>query len=222
MFIFTAKLRRKRIIAGIVALVLVCGALAVYASSHTFWGPESAASSLFTSKGDGKTNEDRIAYLKNLGWTVEPEPILVEDIKLPDNFEDDFLVEYLEMQTDTGDRLQEHSGKTVKRYTYAITNYPTGEGNIYLTLLIYKNNIIGGDVFSADTGELLHGLTLPSTQTALDSTEPEHSQPNSQAQDGDTTQTGDLDEGAATETQSMEEPSGQETLVPNEDPVIFE
>ena len=206
MFIFTAKLRRKRIALGVAALVLVCGALAVFAGSHTFWGPERAVFGFFSSKDSVKTNENRLAYLENLGWIVEPEPVLEEKLKIPKSFEDDFLRDYLAMQNESGYALQEQAGKKVSRFTYTVTNYPTGEENIMLTLLVRKGAVVGGELFSGDTGEMLHGLNPPDRQGAgaTEDVIQEHSQPPREVQ---------AESGAATHS--------EETLLP-EEPIILE
>ena len=219
MFIFTARLRRKRIALSVAALILVCGALAVFAGSHTFWGPERATFGFFSSKDRVKTNEDRVAYLENLGWIVEPEPVLEEKLKIPKSFEDDFLRDYIAMQNASGYALQEQAGKKVSRFTYAVINYPTGEENIMLTLLVRKGAVVGGELFSADTGEILHGLNPPDRQSAdgtaslTEDVYQEHSQPPGEAQ----TQ----GEGAAAEGETAEAAPAEETLQP-EEPIIFE
>lgn len=159
MFIYTAKLHRKRIILGAAALVLVCGFLATYAGMHSIWGAQSTAATTVSPKGL-KTNEDRLAYLSQFGWTLSPEAITVEEIQLPENFDASYD-DYLSWQTQQGFELDQFAGKRVKRYTYQISNYPD-KTNAMASLLIYKNNVIGGEVFAADTGELLHGLTRPS------------------------------------------------------------
>jgi len=58
--------------------------------------------------------------------------------------------------------LTKCAGKRVKRYTYEITNYPTGESGVQANLLIYKNTVVGGEVLSAQLDGFLHGLTMPS------------------------------------------------------------
>ena len=50
----------------------------------------------------------------------------------------------------------------MKRYTYEVTNYPTGETGIQAGLLIYKNTVIGGEVLSSDLGGFIQGLAMPS------------------------------------------------------------
>lgn len=54
-------------------------------------------------------------------------------------------------------------GKRVKRYTYEITNYPTGEAGVQVALLVYRSTVIGGEVLSPTTGGFLHGLAKPDT-----------------------------------------------------------
>jgi len=157
MFIYTAKLHRKRILFGIIALVLVCGLLLTLAGTYNLWGTQTVASSAAEAPDKVKTNEDRIAYLESFGWTVTPEPLAVEELAIPEVF-DESLTDYLALQDSQGFDLSQFAGKNVKRYTYGITNYPTGEENIMVSILVYKNHVIGGEVFSATTGELLHGL----------------------------------------------------------------
>ena len=48
--------------------------------------------------------------------------------------------------------------KTVMRYTYAVTNYPNYDGEVYVNILVYKNTVIGGDVCSADVNGFVHGF----------------------------------------------------------------
>ena len=69
--------------------------------------------------------------------------------------------QYLELQASQGFELTDYCGKRVKRYTYEITNYPTGESGIQAGLLVYKSTVIGGDVLSAQLGGFIHGLEMP-------------------------------------------------------------
>ncbi|MEG1879613.1 MAG: DUF4830 domain-containing protein, partial [Pseudoflavonifractor sp.] len=54
-----------------------------------------------------------------------------------------------------------YRGKRVKRFAYAITNYPTGETDVQAGLLVYKNKVIGGEILSGQAGGFLHGLSMP-------------------------------------------------------------
>lgn len=159
MFIFTAKLHRKRIVFGAVALVLVCGLFVGLAGFHTRYGAQSAIAAPVSAKGV-KTNADRIAYLEQFGWQTSPEAISVEELRLPETLDASFD-DYLATQQGQGFDLPSYLGKTVKRYTYAISNHPDSGREVFASLLIYKNTVIAGEVFAADNGEILHGLKRP-------------------------------------------------------------
>jgi hypothetical protein len=157
-FIFTARVNRKRVVAGVTALVLLCGtALAV--------GNLSAQRSVGVSASTSvpkkiKSNEDRLAYLESFGWQVETQPVSVEELLIPEEFDESYQ-EYLALQSSQGFDLTQYQGKRVKRYTYQITNYPTGETGVQAALLIYKNTVVGGEVLSPKLNGFLHGLEMP-------------------------------------------------------------
>ena len=109
-----------------------------------------------------RDNDDRVAYLNELGWTVSAEPIATEELLIPDHFDDTYS-DYLALQEGQGFDLSRYCGKRVKRYTYEITNYPTGEAGVQVALLVYRSTVIGGEVLSPTTGGFLHGLAKPDT-----------------------------------------------------------
>ncbi|MFR2157920.1 MAG: DUF4830 domain-containing protein [Evtepia gabavorous] len=82
-----------------------------------------------------KTNADRVAFLGGYGWIVSQEPAAVEDIRLPDTFDASYD-EYLSLQKSQGFDLSQYAGKTVKRYTYQVSNYPGLQENIWASLLL--------------------------------------------------------------------------------------
>ncbi len=158
MFIFTARLNRKRLAAGAAALILLCGAALAVSNSDSDVSVGTAASSSAPTKV--KSNEDRIAYLESYGWQVSPEPISVEELLIPETFDESYE-KYLALQQSQGFDLNEYCGKRVKRCTYEITNYPTGEPGIQVSILIYKNKVVGGEVLSPQLNGFLHGLEMP-------------------------------------------------------------
>ena len=157
MFILTAKLKRERLIAGAAAVAALCAVVAIAVGVISVQGGTVSASA--DQKGV-KTNEDRVAYLESFGWTVEPEPLAVEELLIPEEF-DETYTQYLELQGSQGFDLTQYCGKRVKRYTYVITNYPTGETGVQAGLVIYKNTVIGGDVLSPQLGGFIHSLEMP-------------------------------------------------------------
>ncbi len=104
-----------------------------------------------------KTNDDRIDFLEQFGWTVSEKPSDEEEVTIPHDF-DKIMLSYNEFQRQMGLDLAKYKGKKVMRYTYEITNYPEYEGRVYANLLIYRNKVIGGDVCSADASGFLHGF----------------------------------------------------------------
>ncbi|MGM9632455.1 MAG: DUF4830 domain-containing protein [Eubacteriales bacterium] len=104
-----------------------------------------------------KTNEDRINFFKQFGWEVNPQPLREEEVVIPKDF-DKIFSQYNEIQRAQGLDLTAFKKKCVKRYTYAVTNYPGYDGEVYINILVYRNNVIAGDVCSADVNGFVHGL----------------------------------------------------------------
>lgn len=157
MFIFTAKLNRRKLILGAAAAVVLCGvAVAAVTALHA----SGAAVSTSASPKGVRTNEDRVLYLESYGWTVDPDSAAVEELVIPEEF-DETYDQYLALQSGQGFDLTKYRGKRVKRYSYTITNYPTGETGVQAGLLIYKNTVIGGEVLSSQIDGFIHGLSLP-------------------------------------------------------------
>ena len=158
MFILTARIDRKRIVAGAAALVLLCGTALAVGSINS--DRSVGASATTSAPKKVKTNEDRVAYLESYGWQVDPEALSVEELLIPEEF-DETYEEYLALQQSQGFDLDDYRGQRVKRYTYEITNYPTGETGVQAALLVFKNRVIGGEVLSAKLNGFLHGLEMP-------------------------------------------------------------
>ena len=154
MFIFTARVPKKRLIAG--AAALCCCTLAVLVLAAALGGRAVAVSAEVKNI---KSNDDRLAYLNGLGWQVSPQPLATEELLIPEEFDESYTG-YLKLQTDQGFDLNQYRGKRVKRYTYQLTNYPTQTEPVQIALLIYKNRVVGGQIQSS-SGSFLHGLVLP-------------------------------------------------------------
>lgn len=105
-----------------------------------------------------KTNEDRIKFLEQFGWTAESEPIEEAEITIPADF-DKVMQSYNELQKQQGLDLSKYRKKDMMRYTYKITNYPNYGGTVYANVIVYKNRVIGGDICSSDIGGFIHGFS---------------------------------------------------------------
>ena len=159
MFIYTARIPKKRLLAGGITLLCCCAVL-VTALIVTAAGTAVAASAEVKGVRD---NEDRIGYLQQLGWQVSDQPMSTEELLVPTEFDDTYS-DYLTLQSEQGFDLTQYCGKRIKRYTYEILNYPSGESGVQVSLLVYKNTVIGGEVLSP-SGGFLHGLTMPAEET---------------------------------------------------------
>ena len=161
MFIFTAKLQRKRLILGLLGGIVLCAV--VTTAIAPLFSSSIASSPSVPSPKKIKTAEDRIAYLEAYGWLVNPEPLAVEELLVPAEFDATYN-DYLTLQSSQGFDLSKYQGQKVKRYAYEILNYPTGETGVQVAILLYKNTVIGGEVLSSRPNGFIHGLSMPETE----------------------------------------------------------
>lgn len=153
-FIWTAKIDRRKTALVLVGAVAICGAVL----ASVLLGARGTAASAAVSPKGVKTAEDRSAYLTDWGWQVSADAVSVEELELPKEFGAEYN-EYLSLQADQGFDLTKYAGKRIKRYTYDVLNYPTGEAGVQAHLLIYKNTVVAGEILGES---FLHGLEMPS------------------------------------------------------------
>jgi len=156
MFIVTAHIPKRRLISAGIGLLCCC--VAVIAGLICA-GQRPAVTTAAEVSGI-RTGADQIAYLESLGWQVDDEPLLAETLLVPEEF-DETYDEYLALQSGQGFDLTPYCGKKITRYTYEITNYPTGEAGVQASILVFQNTIIGGEVISPTADGFLHGLSMP-------------------------------------------------------------
>ncbi len=162
MMIFAAKLPRRRLAVGVSLVALLCCALL----SQIL--PPSAATQVLAEAGQVATPDptgvssaqDRLDYLAGWGWQVEETPLSIEELLIPEVLDDSYT-EYIALQQSQGFPLDTLTGQRVKRYSYTVTNYPTGEAGVQLNLLIHDNTVVGGEVLSPTLDGFLHGLEMP-------------------------------------------------------------
>ncbi len=145
MFIFTAKVPRRRVFLPAVLIVLGALAALLLLRGGDRQGGEAEARL--------ETNEARVAYLAARGWEAAPEPIEALRLTLPDELVEPYR-SYNELQLRQGFDLTPFLGKTLERYTYAVKNYPGRPRGCQADLYLYDGRVVGGDVVC--TGE--HGF----------------------------------------------------------------
>ncbi len=166
MIIYTARVPKKKLLAA--GAAALCCLFAALTFALTLGG---RAVTVSAEVKNIKTNDDRLAYLSGLGWQVSPQPIATEELLIPEEFDDSYQ-SYLALQSGQGFDLTQYRGKRVKRYTYQLTNYPAQTEPVQISLLIYKNRVVGGQIQSS-SGSFLHGLTLPTPSEAGGSQPPQ-------------------------------------------------
>mgnify|MGYP000851248541 CR=1 FL=1 len=157
MVIMTAKVPKRRLL--LIVLLLIAAAVVLALCLRGAGGETEKPAKTGT---QGATNEARIAFLESYGWQVEPEPVKTQQVTVPADPSEVFL-RYNELQISQGYDLTQYSGKTLRRYVYTVTNYPAADGGpYYATVLVYKNEVAGGDVCSAAQNGVMHSFTMPS------------------------------------------------------------
>ena len=158
MLILTAKMPKRKLTLGVAAAALLCCCAIALNFGHAAVR-ETSASALPSSKGV-KSNQDRVDYLSAYGWEVSQDPIATQELIIPEELDASYD-EYLALQEGQGFDLKKYTGKRVKRYTYEVLNYPTGEAGVQANLLLCKNTVVGGEVLSPRLDGFLHGLAMP-------------------------------------------------------------
>ena len=160
MFIYSLKASTLKFIAVVVISigllitlisVIPNGAETVYAASDTNKNSEKI------NYKNIKTNDDRIKFLKQFNWEINPEPVESVEIIIPKEF-DAVYKKYNDVQKAQSLNLEKYRNKAVKRYTYEILGYPEYKGTVYANLLIYNEKVIGGDICSAEIDGFMHGF----------------------------------------------------------------
>lgn len=150
MFIVTARVPRRKLLAGAITVFFCCLVLAT-ALIVTLGDRAVTTAAENTSV---RSNEDRVAYLSELGWQVTEQPAMVEELMIPETFDESYD-EYLALQSQQGFDLTKYTGKRVKRYIYDITNYPDNGVGMQAALLVYKSKVIGGQLQAVDGSLIL-------------------------------------------------------------------
>ena len=148
MMVMTAKVDMKKIIAALAAVAGVIIALILL-----FGGNSSASTAAPSVAG----NDGRVAFLKDLGWEVSASPKESGQVRIPQEANEVFD-RYNGLQKSAGYDLSQFAGKTVMRYVYQVSNFPGATEPVYVTVLVYKNQIIGGDITNTAADGSMHPL----------------------------------------------------------------
>ena len=175
--VVSVKANKKRILAFLLLAVIVVGACLFLRG-----GPEAEQKEIL-----GGTEEQRVAFLQSFGWQVEPQAAETREVMIPAEFNDVYTA-YNVMQQAQGFDLKPYAGEICTQYLYKIENHPN-DPEVYATLLVYGDQIIGGDVASTQVDGFMHGFAPDSarygeTGSAAQESQPEVSQAESAPGEG--------------------------------------
>ena len=139
MFIVSAKFDPKKMICW-AALAVVLLLAAVLLVRH-FQGAPSPGAEMATAA----TDQERVAYLEELGWEVDPTPTETLSFSLPQPLSEAYA-SYNQLQLEQGFDLSPYAGMQVTRYSYAIRNYPGRPDQVQADLYLCGEAIIAGDI----------------------------------------------------------------------------
>ena len=152
MMVMTAKVDMKKI------LLVLAAAAALILSVILLFGGGSQAETTAAKPVTG--NDARIQFLKDFGWEVTTTPTETSQVRIPEESSEVFD-RYNNLQKSQGYDLTKFTGKKIMRYVYKINNYPGATEPVYATLLVYKNQIIGGDVTDTAAKGKIQGFRMP-------------------------------------------------------------
>lgn len=158
MFVYTFRSSRLKWLLLIALCALAVGAFLYFGGSS----PASQNGAIVLRAGNAA---ERLAFISQFGWDVAEDPVQVTEILIPAEF-DEVYEKYNEIQKKQDLDLSLYAGKRVKKWTYAVRNYPGYEGRadvIELNLLICDGLVIGGDVCSTELNGFMHGFDAPET-----------------------------------------------------------
>ena len=151
MMVMTAKVDFKKIL-----LILAAIAAALLMVILMFGdAPETAQTAAPALTG----NDARVKFLQDFGWDVTTSPKESGQVKIPEETTEVFD-RYNTLQKSQGYDLSRYAGKKVMRYVYQINNYPGASAPVYATVLMHKDNVIGGDITDTSAGGHIRGFKM--------------------------------------------------------------
>ena len=165
--VMTAKVDLKKIL-----IILAAAAAVILSLVLLLGGGEDTAP---TAAPAVSGNDSRVKFLTDLGWDVASSPAESSQVKIPTESGEVFN-RYNTLQKGQGYDLTQFAGKKVMRYVYKVNNYPGATGPVYATLLVCKNQVIGGDITDTSPGGKIQGFKMPAaaestpTETAPNTT----------------------------------------------------
>ena len=150
--VMTARVDFKKIIIALIALAGVILAAVMLFGQGDDTTPTSAVSN----------NDSRVEFLTSMGWDVSSSPVESSQVRIPSE-DTEIFSRYNALQKSQGYDLSRFAGKTAMRYVYKVNNYPNATEPVYATMLVYKNQVIGGDITDTAAKGVIQGFQKKET-----------------------------------------------------------
>ncbi|MBQ6839599.1 MAG: DUF4830 domain-containing protein [Oscillospiraceae bacterium] len=164
MMVMTAKVDMKKIIIALVAVAALILGLVLLFGGNSGEATPTAASGV-------NNNDARVEFLKGFGWDVSISPKESSQVRIPEETTEVFD-RYNALQKSQGYDLSQYAGKSVMRYVYKVNNFPGATEPVYATVLVYKNQVIGGDVTDTSAKGVIQGFKMQNSIDAPVETTP--------------------------------------------------
>ena len=162
MMVMTAKVNLKKTLLALTAVAAVILSLILLLGGKDTTQTAAPAPS---------ANDGRIKFLQDFGWEVTAAPKESGRVRIPEQSGEAFN-RYNNLQKGQGYDLSKYAGKTVMRYVYQVNNYPGATEPVYATVLVYKNQIIGGDITDTAAKGHIRGFKMPEATMLTETTAP--------------------------------------------------
>lgn len=170
MMVMTTKVNMKKILVALAAIAGVIIALIALLGGNGDTAP--------TATNSITGNDARVKFLTDMGWEVNASPVESSQVKIPET-QTEVFQRYNALQKSQGYDLNQYAGKTVMRYVYKVKNFTGATEPVYATLLVYKNQIIGGDITDTAANGKIQGFKkqdssnpTPPAETVPETTSP--------------------------------------------------
>lgn len=101
-------------------------------------------------------NQINKKFLSDFGIVIEEKPYIVEEIVIPEEF-DDYFESYNILQMESGLSLSKYKGKKGVKYTYKMLNFPQENTSVFVNVITINSKPVAGDINSP----ALSGFILP-------------------------------------------------------------
>lgn len=148
MNIYTFKLTKKHIVAAVLVAAALIALLILAVPGGE--AEETGASVKI------QTPQDCVQYLTQMGYQLDAASCRSKKVQIPKTF-DAVYETYNDLQKECGFDLSRYAGKKVNLSTWTVTNWPDGEA-VLVDVLVYKDKVIGGAVYTASVEGFMYGL----------------------------------------------------------------